>query len=560
MRKMTRCRRNLRNGPTRLRRPGAFWRARDSAVAIIIAIMLLPMIVAAGGALDVARLYIAKTRLIFALDTAALAAGSAYDISDSSVGETAFQKFFDANYPSSKVGTVTPVTLVPNITSSQVDVTATVTVDTLFLRVMGIPTLSATVTSVIRRHTTGLELALVLDNTYSMVQNGLMDPLKTAVGQLLDTIFDGEATPEGIRVGIVPYVAAVNIGTDNSAYVQADPGNEYPADDGLNPADPIVDTAWKGCVRARPAPYDTTDDFLAGDASQGEWPRYFWEAEHYYWRDNLVGSSAFQCANRWWRKLDGIVPPLPRQSGLYSDPSFDSATPPDGPGSFRDAADVALTSVTPPDTTGPNKACPTPITPLTNDRAALDAAIAAMEGWQGGGTIINTGAAWGWRVLSPGEPFTEGAVYTDANVNKVMVLMTDGRNEFASQVAPCWNSGVPAALLGNPNPRYNSHYSAYGYVSEGTLGTTTSLNDAATELNARLATLCTNIKGASAAGITIYTIVFGMDSSSIWDTVKARMQACATSAAHFFDAPTAADLDAAFAAIGAELRKLRVAQ
>ena len=61
--------------------------------------------------------------------------------------------------------------------------------------------------------------------------------------------------------------------------------------------------------------------------------------------------------------------------------------------------------------TGPNYFCDTPaITPLTNSRATLNAAISAMQ--PGGNTNILEGLTWGWRTLSPGAPFTEGKSYT----------------------------------------------------------------------------------------------------------------------------------------------------
>ena len=560
---MTRWWRGPRGNLARLGLPGAFVRERHCVVAIIVALMMIPLIVAAGGAIDVARLYVAKTRLIFALDSAALAAGAAFDNANPTVGQEAFDNYFNANYPAAKaakLGTVTPSPPVPTITSGQVDVTATVTVNTVFLKLITIDTLSATVRSVVNRQTTGLELALVLDNSSSIVGTPLAD-LKSAVGTLLDTVFQGDPMPPSIFVGIVPYAAAVNIGSGNAAWAQADPGNLYPVDDGLDPADPIVDTSWKGCVMARPAPYDTTDDFFSGDPSQGEWRRYFWEAEHFYYTNGNEGTAFQQCTNRWWRRLDGVVPVLPRQSGLYSDPSFF-----DGfgvnEGSFRTAGGAALTRVVPDasgDTTGPNKACPTPITPLTNVRADLDTAVSAMEGWRGGGTMINQGAVWGWRVLSPGEPFgtysdgiTNVSAYNDPLVNKALVIMTDGRNSIERLSQPaCYTAFGP-----NFNPRYSSDLTPYGFLSEGSLGTT-NLNTAVAELDTRTAAVCSNIK---AQGITIYTIVFNMDGNPIWDGIKTLMRNCATSPTNFFDAPSAAALTSTFAAIGAQISKLRVAR
>ncbi len=48
-------------------------------------------------------------------------------------------------------------------------------------------------------------------------------------------------------------------------------------------------------------------------------------------------------------------------------------------------------------------------------------------------TSIGEGAAWGWRTLSPGAPFTEGRPYGAEENQKVLVLMTDGQNTYYAQ-------------------------------------------------------------------------------------------------------------------------------
>ena len=40
---------------------------------------------------------------------------------------------------------------------------------------------------------------------------------------------------------------------------------------------------------------------------------------------------------------------------------------------------------------------------------------------------------WGWRVLSPTAPFTEGRAYTANDNKKILVLMTDGENTYYPQ-------------------------------------------------------------------------------------------------------------------------------
>ena len=81
--------------------------------------------------------------------------------------------------------------------------------------------------------------------------------------------------------------------------------------------------------------------------------------------------------------------------------------------------------------------------------STLQSAVSAMRHWNGGGTNQAEGLAWGWRVLSPGEPFTQGRAYNNArdNVRKVIVLMSDGENATV---------GTDAVMVND--------YSAYNYV------------------------------------------------------------------------------------------------
>ncbi len=66
------------------------------------------------------------------------------------------------------------------------------------------------------------------------------------------------------------------------------------------------------------------------------------------------------------------------------------------------------------------------------------AAIDEMGPWHRGGTMANLGLAWGWRVLSPewrglwgGDTPEELPLdYHTPNMHKVIILLTDGNNEW----------------------------------------------------------------------------------------------------------------------------------
>jgi len=242
--------------------------------------------------------------------------------------------------------------------------------------------------------------------------------------------------------------------------------------------DPSNDEKWKGCVTARAYPNDVLDSAMTGG---NKWSHYLWDSAQ-----------------------DNVWPPADTDADLCNGAA------------------------------GPNLACPTPITPLTNVRSTLIDDVNAMEAWCRGGTFSNVGMAWGWRVLSPDKPFEQGLPYGTPGYDKAAILMTDGVNGFYTL----------------PSSPFISDYSAYGRVDDGRLGTT-SKSAAKTTLNNRLLEVCDNMK---AEGIVIYVITFALNDSS----TKQLYENCASDPSKYFDSPDASDLEGAFQEIASQLRSLRI--
>jgi len=271
----------------------------------------------------------------------------------------------------------------------------------------------------------------------------------------------------------------------------------------------ISNKSWNGCVEARPAHYDTLD--TAPQQANGDtlWVPYFAPDEP---------DSGAASQNGFW----------------YGNSYLD-----DEVGSGNNDVDFRQRKVSKYDgetvsSDGPYFNCKNqPVQPLTNSRSTILNAINQMNA--AGSTVIPIGLAWGWRVISPGAPFSEGVPYEDDTVTKVIILLTDGKNDIGS--------------LNNHN---KSWYNGYGYVEEGRLGTTDA-SQAYTALNNRTAQLCTNAK---AAGILIYTITFQVSNT----TIQTLMRDCATSPAMYFDSPSNAQLQQNFQEIAAQLGKLRISK
>lgn len=252
-------------------------------------------------------------------------------------------------------------------------------------------------------------------------------------------------------------------------------------------------TSWMGCVEAREASdRDVTDD----PASVATFPKYYWACNRNY--------------NAWYGS-----------NGDRDNCRMRSST------EYQDNLGTSL---------GPNKSCPQEVTPMTATKATLVTAVDAMQAV--GYTHIVLGASWGWRMLSPrwqtlwgGEMNTNSLplAYNTTGMNKAVVIMTDGDNTMS-----------------------NEDDGAYGYLSDGTLGTTDQSN-AENELDERLLTVCTSMKNNN---ILVFTVSFG----TLSDESKDMLRACASQNSYYFHSPDSAALKTAFQTIGDTLSNLRVSK
>lgn len=435
-----------------------------AAVAIVFALSIPMFIGAAGVAVDLAQAYNVKNRLANAVDKAALAAGSTTGTAEEI--ETQVNNFITANYPEGSLGDTFDVDVV--LGDGTVTVSASARVKTSFMSIMGTEYLDVHQETVVKRELGGVEVVLVLDVTGSMAGNNI-SALRTASTNFLNIMFSRIDDPEYLKIGIVPFSASVNVGSyglglnpDGSAY---DTGFvDHPAtDDYINPASNInynsgtsgTTNHWRGCILERGGGDDVTDD-----ASPN------WEMYRY-----------------------------PRICGSYY-----------SNGTCRSYSN-----------NNPNRGCTNNrLVPLTNNQTALQNAINGLQAT--GNTYINVGLVWGWRVISPTYPFTEGAAYDDVDWSKTIVLMTDGDN-------------VP----------YNQ-YSAYGSYP--------GLSD--NNLDSKVTTVCNNVK---AQGVTLYTITF---QSGISNSTRTLFRNCATKEEFYFDAPSNQDLVEVFENIANQLSQLHI--
>ena len=485
---------------------GEFRKNRQGNIAVIFALAMMPIVAAAGAGVDLSRAYLVKAHLTQALDAAGLAVAGTPGASEAQVAAIA-QSFFKANYPESEIGV--PGELSINLADNVVTLAATATLPTALLGIFGIHDMAVASEIEVTRETKGLEVVMVLDNTGSMGSNGKIAALRSAAESMITILFGDNAYPDKLHVGLVPFAAGVNIGTNiatgtldmaGASSIHAE--NFAPGTNLWDLYDEIQNRSWTGCVQTRPGDLDVLDTPPTPGTPDTQWvpwfapdePSGYWGYYNSYLSDGTYGD----------------VDKRQRYVAKYNNAWVSSSS------------------------RGPQNGCGMrPLTPLTNDRDLLLDEIDAMNA--SGLTHIPVGLAWGWRVISPGEPFTQGKVYDDPEVNKAIVLLTDGQN-----------------VLGTRNNHNRSYYTAYGYLSEGRLGTT-SKSAAQAMLDPRTLEVCENIK---AEGIRLYTITFQVSSDSTRDL----MEECATSPALYFNSPSNEELQTVFQAIARDLSNLRLSR
>ena len=110
-------------------------REERSVIALLFAILILPLLTVMAIAVDLSQFLVMKQRLQSALDSAALNVGQSPNLSDADAATQA-QAFITANYPNlSAIGGLLSVTVTHTKTSTVI--TATASMNTNFLQIIG---------------------------------------------------------------------------------------------------------------------------------------------------------------------------------------------------------------------------------------------------------------------------------------------------------------------------------------------------------------------------------------------------------------------------------------
>jgi Flp pilus assembly protein TadG len=536
---------------------------RDGNFSIMAAILFVPLLLSAGVAIDISTINRTKSDLQQAIDSAALAvAREGKKITDQEA-EAIANTFLSGN-------------LHPGFTELQVlrdgtavQVKAQTRASMAFGALFGYddwPIVAAASADI--AYAT-YEIALVLDTTGSMA-GGKLIAMQDAVIGLIDTMSAQVTDDDKLKFALVPFSTFVNVGAHHGPDFD-EKGRQIPGTGAdwldLKGASPVrqvelgtgvsrfqlyhnLGQEWSGCVETRmpgSEDYDVSDAAADPDNAESLYIPAFAidEPETAGYRNDYVLlpirvnplDKTIPAKKKKWAKY-GVAANdkgQPLLNGALSDTLELLGLDDDDDDDDDDRKGGRIKSI-PIDTSsgkGPSNGCNSqPVTPLTNEYQALKDNVESLKA--AGNTNITEGVAWGMRVLSPEEPFSEGQ--DKFGIEKIMVVLSDGANTF-----------------GNNRTELKSAYSSYGYLVDGRLGITGGTSsDSNAKMNAKTLAACSEAKSA---GILIYTI--RLEEPDV--ATGTMLQECATSPSHYFDAPSRRQLDEVFQSIRDSIARVRIA-
>ena len=202
-----------------------FRRHTSGNLPLLAALLLIPMTLIGGGAIDFMQHEAIRLTLQDALDRGTLAASSLNQTQESKPLIMSFLK----RVPGGDKADLT-ITESRQVNARKVSADAKVTYSPAFLTLAGISTLDVVASSTAEEARQKIEMSVVLDISGSMYDNGGMVQLKPAAKNFLDIVLKPELQPV-TSVSIIPFAGTVNMGAGVFDYFAAtqDPKSTTPA-------------------------------------------------------------------------------------------------------------------------------------------------------------------------------------------------------------------------------------------------------------------------------------------------------------------------------------------
>jgi Flp pilus assembly protein TadG len=360
---------------------GRFGRSEQGNIAMLFGIAVVPIITFVGAAIDYTRANTARSSMQAAMDSTSLML--AKDLQDGTINTSQItqkaQDYFKALYANAdakSVGVVATYTAASG-NGSKIEIAGSGKIDTSFMRIVGIPDINFNVNATSAWGNVRMRVAMALDVTGSMRDDGKMPAMQTAAKSLIDQLSPLAKNPGDIYISVVPFAKDVNLGTSyrNETWIdwsvwETQVGtcsstsytNKSTCEKNYKTWTPSTDrTKWTGCVTDRTQDYDTKNT-----------PPTSSNAPTMIVAEEYVSGSEKYCKT-------GNDPYMP------------------------------------------------PIMPLSYDWNALKTMIGTLQ--PTGNTNQGIGMAWGWLTLGTGAPFNAPAKDTaNYTYKEAIILLSDGMN------------------------------------------------------------------------------------------------------------------------------------
>lgn len=349
--------------------------AEQGNIAVIFAIALVPVLTFVGAAVDYSRAVQARSSMQAALDSTALMLSkdlSSGAITTSQISTKAIAYFNALFTDTSALPNVTVTATYTASTSmgSTIQVNGDGNFTTTFMKIAGFPTLDINTASTSAWGMVRMRVAMVLDVTGSMADDGKMPAMQTAAKNLVDQLSALAKNDGDVYISVVPFSKDINVGSGNYSqywmdFSDWDAANgscsktKYTTQSTCTSAGKTWTAAnhntWTGCVTDRDQDYDTKNTTPTSGNSSTLFP-----AEQYSYC-NSSSSAYIQ-----------------------------------------------------------------PIMPLSYDWSGLKTQIGKLV--PTGNTNQGIGLAWGWMTLSTGDPMNAPAKDANYTYKDAIVLLSDGLN------------------------------------------------------------------------------------------------------------------------------------
>jgi Flp pilus assembly protein TadG len=351
--------------------------ANGANVTITFALATIPMVGFVGAAVDYSHANSVKAAMQSAADSTALMLSKTASSLSTAALQTKATDYFTALFtrPETTGVSVTATYNANTGNGSQVIVIASGNVKANFLGLVGVSTMRVGVDSQVKWGNTKMRVALVLDTTGSMNDDGKIDALKTATKNLLTQLQAAAARDGDIYVSIIPFSKDVNVGKSNynATWIDWSDWDDENGDDLLSTICASIKGKKKRCTTSSTWVHDNHNTWNGCVTDRGD--------------DNQPHSSNYDT---------NVLPPSTSiQASLFTAEQYDNCSP--------------------------------KIMPLSYDWAGMKTLVDSF--YPAGNTNQGIGIAHGWMSLVGGGPYpAPPAEDPNYKYTKAIILMSDGLN------------------------------------------------------------------------------------------------------------------------------------